>query len=316
MKLSVIIPVYNGEKTIDKLVKELINSLKHYKLEIVLVNDGSTDKSHEVCVSIFNKFRENVKYIYLARNFGEHNAVMAGLNNATGDYTVIIDDDFQNPPGEIQKLVDVAKLGRFDVVYGHYEDKRHSAFRNLGSRFNNSVANFLLEKPRDLYLSSFKCMNRFIIREVVKYKGPFPYIDGLILRSTRNVGKALVKHDDRKEGKSGYTIRKLVRLWINMFINFSVLPLRVGAFVGFFCLIFGIFSSVYLIIEKFINPNIPRGTISILLAILVFGGIQLLLLGLLGEYLGKMFLANNKTPQYAVRETFIGDSGNAGENKS
>lgn len=304
MKISVIIPVYNGAKTIAKLSDELVNSLKGHTLEIILVDDGSSDNSHQVCVSIFNKYKGTVKYICLARNFGEHSAVMAGLNNATGDYAVIIDDDFQNPPGEIRKLVDKAVSGRHDVVYSYYERKQHSWLRNLGSSFNNLVANILLDKPKDLYLSSFKCMNRFIIQEVIKYKGPFPYIDGLILRSTQNIGKILVEHATREEGKSGYTLKKLIRLWLNMFVNFSVLPLRISVFLGFLFLCIGVVTSIFIIIEKIMNPDIPMGVTSILVAILVFGGLQLLILGLIGEYLGKLFLANNQTPQYVIHEKY------------
>lgn len=302
MKLSIIIPVYNGAKTVSRLVDELIAQPGKHAPEIILVNDGSKDNTDEVCTSIFNKYKGIVKYICLARNFGEHNAVMAGLNSAIGDYAVIIDDDFQNPPGEIQKLVDKAVSGGFDVVYSFYEKKYHSWFRNMGSAFNNLIANFLLNKPRGLYLSSFKCMNRFSVDEVIKYKGPFPYIDGLILRSTQKIGKAMVEHIERKEGKSGYTIRKLVRLWLNMFINFSILPLRVSVFLGFIFLFLGIILSIHTIIEKILNPDIPFGIASIFLSILVFGGIQLLMLGLIGEYLGKLFLANNQTPQYVIRE--------------
>lgn len=304
MKISVVIPVYNGAKTISNLADELVNTLKDYKLEIVLVNDGSKDTSHKVCVSIFEKYRSTVKYINLARNFGEHNAVMAGLNASTGDYAVIIDDDFQNPPKEIPRLVDKAVSGEFDVVYSFYDMKRHSWFRNIGSAFNNLVANFLLDKPRDLYLSSFKCIKRNIAQEIVKYKGPYPYIDGLILRSTQNIGKVSVKHVDRKVGKSGYTIKKLVGLWLNMFVNFSVFPLRVSAFLGFLFLVLGLISSAYIIIERIVNPEMPMGITSILVAILVFGGIQLLILGLIGEYLGKLFLMTNHTPQYVIRQTY------------
>ncbi|MCK4326210.1 glycosyltransferase family 2 protein, partial [bacterium] len=202
MRISIVIPVYNGEKTIGKLIDELVKNLTISDLEIILVNDGSRDNSHEVCVSIFKKYKDVVKYICLARNFGEHNAVLAGLNNATGDYAVIIDDDFQNPPTEIQKLIDEAIAGQYDVVYGYYSKKRHPWFRNLGSSFNDVVANYLLNKPKDLYLSSFKCINRFVVQEITKYKGPFPYIDGLVLRTTQNIGKAKVEHVKREEGKS------------------------------------------------------------------------------------------------------------------
>lgn len=311
MKISIIIPVYNSAETIAKLTDELIINLRHYKLEVILVNDGSRDDSDEVCISIFNRYKDIVKYVCLSRNFGEHNAVMAGLNRAAGDYAVIIDDDFQNPPSEIQRLIDKAASGSVDVVYTYYEKKYHSWFRNLGSNFNNLIANLLLDKPRGLYLSSFKCMNRFIIQEVIKYKGPFPYIDGLILRSTQKIGKVLVKHTDRKEGRSGYTIRKLARLWLNMFINFSVFPLRVSTFLGFLFLVIGIISSISIIIEKIINPGMPIGITSILITVLVFGGIQLLILGLIGEYLGRLFLMNNQTPQYIIHRIYTNDIRNA-----
>lgn len=308
MKISIIIPIYEGAKTIANLVDDLVNSLRGSELEVVLVNDGSRDNSHQVCISIFEKYKNIVKYISLARNFGEHNAVLAGLNNVTGDYAIIIDDDFQNLPEEIPKLITEAVTGKYDVVYSYYEKKHHSWFRNLGSKFNNFVANCLLNKPKDLYLSSFKCLNRFIIQEVIKYKGPFPYIDGLILRSTQNIGKVKVNHARRKEGKSGYTLGKLVGLWLNMFISFSIFPLRVSVFVGFIFLILGVTSSIYIIIEKITNPDIPVGLTSILVAILVLGGIQLLIIGLVGEYLGKLFLTNSQAPQYVIRHIFTKDT--------
>ncbi len=304
MKISVVIPVYNGGKTISALCGELVKALKGYDLEIVLVNDGSMDNSHDECLAVFNKYRRMVKYINLSRNFGEHNAVIAGLGRASGDYAVIIDDDFQNPPEEISKLIDKTVSGGYDAVYSFYEKKRHSFFRNMGSAFNILIANLLMDKPKDLYLSSFKCMNRLMIREVTKYKGPFPYIDGLILRSTRNIGKVPVRHSERKTGRSGYTFRKLVRLWLNMFVNFSIYPLRLSVLLGFVFLAVGLFSSLYIIIERIANPDMPVGIASILIAIFVFGGIQLLILGLIGEYLGKLFLTDNQTPQYVVREIY------------
>ena len=303
-KISIVIPVFNGAQTISGVVEEILQSLKSYRLEVILVNDGSKDNSHHVCVNIFERHGDIVSYLYLARNFGEHNAVMAGLNIATGDYVIIMDDDFQNPPEEVKKLIEKTITGGFDVVYGYYEKKRHSWMRNLGSRFNNFVANFLLDKPKSLYLSSFKCMNRFIVQQVIKYQGPFPYVDGLILRSTQNIGKALVRHADRKEGKSGYTMKKLIGLWLNMFINFSIYPLRVSIFLGTLFLFLAMAGSVWIIVEKILNPSIPRGITSVLVIIFIFAGIQLLILGLIGEYLGKLFLMNNRTPQYAVRQVF------------
>ena len=308
MKISVIVPVYNGENTIKRLVDELVRILTRDGLEIVLINDGSRDKSHEACVSIFEKYRNIVKYIDLARNFGEHNAVMAGLNYSTGDYAVIIDDDFQNPPEEIEKLTDTAIKEKRDAVYSYYDKKYHSVFRNLGSAFNNTIATFLLNKPRNLYLSSFKCINRFMINEILKYRGPFPYIDGLILRSTHNIGTVCVRHDKMQKEKSGYTLKKLISLWLNMFVNFSIVPLRISTVLGLFFSIAGGMFSVYSIIDKILRPDIPMGITSIFVAVLIFSGIQLLMLGLIGEYLGKLFLTDNQTPQYLVRDVYKKDN--------
>ena len=305
MKISIVIPVFNAQRTIKYLVDDLINNLHYPELEIVLVNDGSQDDSNQICLEIFKNHKNTVKYINLSKNFGEHNAVLAGLNYAAGDYAVIIDDDFQNPVAEIDKLITEAVRNNYDVVYSYYAKKQHSYFRNFGSWFNNLVASWLLNKPRDLYLSSFKCLNRFIIEEIIKYKGPFPYIDGLILRSTLNIGKVLVRHDKRKDGKSGYTFKKLMRLWFNMFVNFSINPLRISMIVGFLLFSIGIIVSIYSVIDKILNPGIPMGITSIFVAILVFSGVQMLMLGLLGEYVGKLLLADNQTPQYVVKAIFI-----------
>ncbi len=308
MKLSIVIPIYQGARTIGNLTDELVAKLKSHTLEIILINDGSTDSSHDICLSLFKKYGPTIKYICLSRNFGEHNAVLAGLNHATGEYVVIIDDDFQNPPEEIEKLVEKAISDRLDVVYSYYAKKEHSLFRNMGSGFNNLVASYLLNKPRDMYLSSFKCMNRFVVGEVIRYKGPFPYIDGLIWRSTRNIGKVLVRHEKREEGRSGYTLQKLIRLWMNMFVNFSIYPLRMSTFLGVILSAIGAVLSVLLIIDKILHPDIPMGITSILVAILIFSGVQLVMLGLIGEYLGKLFMVNNQTPQYVVRHIFTHES--------
>lgn len=303
--LSILIPVYNSEKTIYKLVEELIGSLGPlYKLEIVLVNDNSTDPSEEVCVSLFEKHPKTVKFYSLSKNVGEHSAVMAGLNKATGDYVVIMDDDFQNPISEVVKLADEALAGGHDVVYSFYDRKRHSLFRNWGSWFNNKVASFMLKKPEDLYLSSFKIMNRFLINEIIKYTAPFPYLDGLILQTTDKIGKVRVEHHERKEGSSGYTIRKLLSLWLNMFTNFSIMPLRIAIVVGLSFAFLGLLFGVYTIIERFLDPDYPIGLAGIFVSISIFSGIQLIMLGIVGEYVGRVFLSMNKKPQYTIRKAY------------
>jgi undecaprenyl-phosphate 4-deoxy-4-formamido-L-arabinose transferase len=303
-RLSIVIPVYRGAATVGPLVAKLIESLdRQYELEIVLVNDGSPDNSAEVCRHLALTLHQ-VKFLNLSRNFSEHNAVMAGLNYCTGDWAVIMDDDFQNPPSEVTKLVDELRQG-YDVVFSYYEEKKHHWFRNLGSQFNNAVASVMLQKPRDLYLSSFKAVSRFVIDELIKYDGPYPYIDGLILRFTRNYSRVLVAHDPRQEGKSGYTLAKLVALWLNMFTNFSILPLRFASVAGFVLALFGLGMAAVAVVERLVFDDVPSGWTSTIVSLFIVSGMQLFALGMIGEYLGRLFLKDNGRPQFVVRETVI-----------
>ncbi|MHC4873212.1 MAG: glycosyltransferase family 2 protein [Planctomycetota bacterium] len=299
---SIVIPVYNGAASVGRLVDTLFNNFPAGELQIVLVNDCSPDNSDEVCSALAEKYPDSLKYIKLAKNFGEHNAVMAGLSFVEGEYTVIMDDDFQNPPEEVANLFNEAAEKKYDVVYTYYEKKEHHWARNLGSRFNGFMANFMLQKPKDLYLSSFKAISRFTVNEILKYSGPYPYIDGLILRSTKNIGKLKVEHQPRMEGESSYTLRKLIRLWLNMFVNFSVMPLRLGTVLGSILCLCGLIMSVIVVAEKVLYPEVEVGWASMMLAVMIFSGAQLFILGLLGEYLGRLFLSSNNTPQYVVRE--------------
>ncbi|WP_165069064.1 glycosyltransferase family 2 protein [Paludisphaera rhizosphaerae] len=302
MSCSIVIPVYNGAETIGPLVTRLVEVLDRDGLQIVLVNDGSPDHSGVVCRTLQERYPEHVVYVELAKNFGEHNAVMAGLRHTTGSHVVVMDDDFQNPPEEVRRLVAHAARHDYDVVYTRYERKHHHWFRNLGSRFNDRVATVLLDKPPGLYLSSFKCMNRFTVNEVLRYTGPYPYIDGLILRCTRRIGVLQVRHDPRTVGRSNYTLRKLLALWLNMFVNFSVLPLRVSTFAGFVASLLGVALGVATTIEWILRPGTPVGWASIVVTLLTFSGVQLMMLGVVGEYIGRLFLSGNQTPQFVVRE--------------
>lgn len=302
--VTVCIPVYNGAKTIAPLVAEIARELTpYYRIEIVLVNDFSRDNSDEVCKQIAQDY-SFVKYISLRKNFGEHNAVMCALNYATGDYIVIVDDDFQNPPHEIRTLVEEARKG-YDVVYSAFREKQHNKFRNLGSGFNDRVATWLLGKPRDLYLSSFKAISGDMVRKIICYKGPSPYIDGLILRETRSIASVEVQHDARREGQSNYTLTKLVALWLNMFINFSIMPLRIFSLFGVFVILFSFIAAVIFIIQKLLDPGSQMGWTSVMVSILFFSGVQILFLGLIGEYIGKHYLQTNGTPQWVVKEEHL-----------
>lgn len=299
MMISVCVPVYNGAKTIGKLVEEVGKRLEGRDFEIVLVNDGSRDDSEEVCSRIAES-NPRVVFVALRRNFGEHNAVMCALNHSSGDCCVIIDDDFQNPPEEILKLTALIEKG-YDVAYARYRTKKHNIFRNLGSKFNDLVATALLQKPKDLYLCSFKAISRPLVDEIIKYRGPFPYIDGLLLRSTANIASTYVEHRERAEGESNYTLGKLVSLWLNMFINFSIRPMRIISLAGIATSFFSVVLGVYFLVDKIRNPSTPAGWASLVTLVLFLGGLQTLSLGLIGEYIGKNYLDRNGTPQWTIK---------------
>ncbi|PTN36495.1 glycosyltransferase family 2 protein [Desulfonatronum sp. SC1] len=300
MKISICIPVYNGARTIERLVEAVDRELAGQDIEFVLVNDGSKDDSESVCERLARS-RTNMRFISLRKNFGEHNAVMCALNHITGDCAVIIDDDFQNPPEEIIKLVEELEKG-YDVVYSRFESKRDSIFRNLGSKFNDMTCTWLLNKPVNLYLSSFKAIRREVVEEIITYQGPFPYVDGLILRVTSNISTVRVRHDKREEGRSNYTLKKLISLWLNMFINFSIKPLRVFTVMGLGISLISLLLIIYFILEKLLRPETSQGWASIMVAITFFSGIQLLFLGLISEYLGKHYMTTNKAPQWTIKK--------------
>jgi len=303
--ISIVIPVFNSEATISDLVTELITHIsKDHPLEVVLVNDDSDDRSENECIGLFKKYPEKVKFYSLAKNVGEHNAVMAGLNKVKGDWAVIMDDDFQNPVAEVSKLIEYILNNNYDVVYTKYDKKQHSAFKNIGSYFNNKVANIMLKKPNELYLSSFKAIKQKLISEIIKYKLPYPYIDGLILRTTNNIGVIEVQHKSRSQGQSGYTIKKLISLWLNMFTNFSVVPLRIATFLGVVLSFGGFLFAIAILVEKLFYPEVPQGYASLVIIFIIFSGVQLVFIGLIGEYLGRLFISNNKHPQFFITKKF------------
>ena len=302
--LSLVIPVYNGSATIRTVVEQIRRVFAAERFEIILVDDGSNDDTEKVCAQLVAPSPENITALQLSRNFGEHNAVLAGLSYARGDYIAVLDDDGQNPPEEVVRMLAELKRGNYDVVYGHYIEKKHSWFRNLGSRFNDRIATFMLGKPRELYLSSFKVMNRFLVDEITKYRGPFPYADGLIYRTTRRIAQIAVEHRASTDQPSRYTFRRLVRLWLNMFLNFSIAPLRVSVYVGLITSCFSVVALFLILIDKlWIQKDLTVGIPTVLGAIVCFSGIQLMMLGLVGEYLGRLYLDQTGTPQYIVRHS-------------
>jgi len=301
MKLSVVIPVYNSQATIQLLVYSLFNVLKQYDLEVVLVNDCSKDNSESICEYLASE-NESIQFISLRKNSGEHNAVICGLNYCTGDYIAVIDDDLQNPPSEIIRLLSKAITGKYDVVYAQYELKQHSIVRNFYSKMNNAFAVHLLNKPKGLYLSSFKIMKKEIAREIVAYKGPYPYIDALVLRCTENIGTETVMHESRTNGKSNYTLRKLLSLYLNMFINFSNRPLRFITISGCIISFVSFCASIYILLERIIIHDEPPGWSFLAIVLLLLIGLVFVVLGVLGEYIGKILMSLNNAPQYVIKK--------------
>lgn len=293
IEISVIIPVFNGEQSIRKLVDLIQTELVSIKFEVVLVNDGSKDASDFECKALVNQYH-NIKYINLRKNFGEFNAIICGLNSAVGQYSVLVDDDFQNPPTEILKLYKKAIEGDFDVVYSYYTIKKHSAFRNFGSVLVNKLTSYLLKKPKDLYLSSFKIIKREVVQEIVKFKNPYTYIDGIIFQITDSVGKIEVKHHPRCNGQSNYTFSKLISLFLTILFGFSLIPLRLTLFVGLFSIIC---SLIYMALY-FMNVVPEWGSP----VVIFLGGTTLSAIAIIGEYIGKSFMILNGKPQFLIKE--------------
>ena len=302
LTLSIVIPVYNGAKSVGELVEALESLDIEGGHEIVLVNDGSPDDSLAVCQRLVAKATTvPITLVNLARNFGEHNAIMTGLRHTRGAWVITMDDDLQNPPSEVKRLLDHARATGKDVVYTRYVVKQHAYWRNLGSRFANWVADVLMEKPKGLYLSSFRCMSAFLVDQVTRYEGPFPYVDGLVMQATQSIDTIEVEHLPRMAGRSNYTLKRLVRLWANIFVNFSVLPLHLSTIAGFALSLVGLVGVVSVVLEAlFFEP--PQGWASLMAATLLLSGVQLLILGILGEYMGRLFLTANRKPQTVVRE--------------
>ncbi|MGI6417213.1 MAG: glycosyltransferase family 2 protein [Thermoguttaceae bacterium] len=307
-ELSVVIPVYNGSETIVAVVEEVQSALAGLSHEIVLVNDGSSDASEAVCNRLAARYPETVTFVQLSRNFGEHAAVLAGLRRTRGRYVATMDDDGQNPPDQILLLLDYARAHDLDVVYGRYREKRHSRLRNWGSWFTNAVATVVLKKPPELYLSSFRVMSRFLVKAVTRYRGPYPYLDGLILQATQRIGQIEVEHRQRQGGRSGYNLRRLVRLWSNMFLGFSIAPLRLATLGGMAVSLLSFVLLVAIVVDKlFFSPNVTVGIPTVLVCLTFFAGVQLWVLGMVGEYVGRVFLQLHGKPQAVVRyERLVG----------
>lgn len=304
-EISVVIPVYGSARILPALADRLHSGLSETTheggFEVVLVHDHGPDDAWQVIRELAHS-RPWLKGINLRRNAGQHNAVMAGFAHATGEFVITMDDDLQHDPDDIPRIVDSLRNGA-DLCYVQFESRRHALWKRVGSAFNDMVASTLLNKPRDLYLSPFRGMRREICEAALTYKGPFVYVDGLLLQSTSNYTMITARHHERQDGQSGYSLRKSISLWLQMATSFSIVPLRLVSLAGLIASAFAFVFAIGVIARKFAVPDMAVGWPSLIVAILFMGGLQLLALGAIGEYVGRILLNVNNRPQYVVGTT-------------
>ena len=302
-KVSFVIPCYRSENTLEGVIleiKEAMNKLGKYTYEVILINDSSPDNTWKTIERLSGE-NENIIGVNFSKNFGQHAALMAGMRETTGDYVVCLDDDGQTPANEVDKLLSALEEGA-DAVYARYGNKKHSLFRNFGSRVNDMMTRIMLGKPKELFISSYFGVKRFVVEDMVRYQNSYPYVIGLVLRATKNIVNVDVTHREREEGRSGYTLKKLLGLWFNGFTAFSVTPLRIATVIGVFCAVLGFVYGLYLFIRRLVDPNMVMGFSSIMCTILFVGGMLMIMLGLVGEYIGRIYICLNNSPQYVIRE--------------
>jgi polyisoprenyl-phosphate glycosyltransferase len=301
MDLSLIIPVYRSANTLDALVRRLLAVLDETGLayEIVFVEDGSPDHSWRVLNALQAMYPDRIIAIQLMCNYGQHNALMCGFRHARGEYIVTLDDDLQNPPEEIPKLIAAVQAQDLDLVYGIYDTKKHSGWRNLGSAVINAFYRAVFNAS--VTVTSFRIIRRELLESIFSYNLNFTYIDGLLAWNTRRIGQVPVAHHPRLEGRSGYSLGKLLGLGLNLFTNFSLLPLQLVSACGFLAAAGGFSLALYYLIQYLLSNIAVPGYASITIAILIVGGTQLLALGIIGEYLGRLHMNVNHKPQYVVR---------------
>lgn len=301
-KISVIIPCYNSEKSIGIVVdgvKKALALRDEFIYEIVLVNDYSKDHTWNT-ISAMAEEDHNIVALSFSKNFGQHNALMAAFRQVTGDYIVGLDDDGEHDPQDIFKLIDKIQEG-YDYVCAEYEENR-GMFRGFGTKVNNWMASALIDKPTDITLTSFYAMRRFVVDEIVKYDCAYPYVAGLLLRVTQNLATVPMTRKERLFGHSGYNLKKMMRLWINGFTAFSVKPLRIATLMGTIIAILGMIGAIAIIVEKVFIREMAVGYASIMVCIIFFSGVIMILLGMIGEYLGRIYICMNKSPQYVIRD--------------
>lgn len=301
-KLSFVIPCYGSENTIEHVISGIETTVANKNpYEIICINDCSPDNVYSVLERIASR-NKNLKVINLAKNFGQHNAMMAGYHHVTGDIIITLDDDGQTDPKMCYSLINAIDE-ETDVVYARYPVKKHNPFRNFGTWMSKQMKIWLCDWPKSLTGTSYFAAKRFVIDEIKKYENPYTFPTGLIIRATRKIKNIDIEHHERESGKSGYTFKKLLNLWLNGFTQFSVKPLRIASFIGGFVAFIGFIYAIITIIRKLLNPDILIGYSSIMCILLFIGGMIMLMLGLIGEYIGRIYICINNCPQYVIRNT-------------
>lgn len=304
MLLSFVIPCYRSAKTLSKVVDDIQSQVEQhpeYSAEIILVNDGSPDNTFEVIEALAEKY-DNIVGIDIAKNSGQQNALMAGFRAARGEIILASDDDGQTPVETSFELIDKLLTENYDVVCAKYGDRgKRTLFRRLGTWADRKMVKVFLEKPDDIFTSVFFAARRFVIEEIIKYENPYPYWTGLLLRTTRNIGNVDVVQKDRLSGSSGYNLKKLLGLWINGCTTFSIKPLRFATLTGTIIALIGFITIIVIAIQKFVNPNMMSGWTSMIATMLLIGGLIMMMLGVIGEYIGRIYISINGSPQYVIR---------------
>ena len=309
--LSFVIPCYRSEKTIAAVIDEIISTVsqrEEYDYEIIAVDDFSPDRVSDVLAGIAEN-NQKVKVIRLAKNMGKHAAVLAGYSFVKGDYIVNLDDDGQSPTYELWKLIDAVETDECDYATAAYNIKKESKMKVIGSNFNMWMGHVLLNKPRDFRFENFSVIKSFVAKEMIRYTNAFPYLPGLILRVTNRIKAIPMEERERKDGNSsGYTLKKSVALVANGMTAFSVKPLRIATVAGCLFAFLGFCYGVYIIIRKLVNPTLLVGYSSMAAILLFSCGLIMMMLGVIGEYIGRIYICINDSPQYVIKETINVDA--------
>lgn len=301
MEISVVIPVFNSETSLEELYDSITRALRGVDHEVIFVNDGSSDGSWKM-IEMLVQDNPNVTGVCFRKNFGQDNAILEGMRHSSGEFVVVMDDDLQQDPEDIPLLYETCKNGDFDVCYGKFSLRYHSRWKRAGSAVNGRIARWFLKKPRNLYLSPFKIITREVVQEIIRYEGPYPYIDGLLLQLTAAVTQTDVRCRPRRKGRSGYSFFRSVSLFLRHSTSFSVIPIRIATLTGFVLSLAGFGLALYYLYEYFFTEHIVEGWTSLIVSLLLLGGLILMTLGLIGEYIGRSFLTINHKPQGSVRK--------------